>query len=198
VTVRVVLFDLMDTVLVDPYREALAAATDLAPAELFRLRDPELWPAFERGELDEAGYWAGWERAGIPFDRDAFHRVRRAGIAFVPGMDALLDGLAGRVQRVAASNYPVWIEELERQHLGGRFERVLASHHLGVRKPDPAFFARLLERIDARTEETVFVDDRDVNVAAAEDVGIVSHRFRDATGLRRWLAERGVTAVGDR
>jgi HAD superfamily hydrolase (TIGR01509 family) len=192
VTVRVVLLDVMDTVLVDPFREALRACSPLPPEELFARRDPDLWPAFERGELDEAGYWAGWDAAGLTYDREAFHAARRTGTRWVEGMPELLDDLAGVVQRVAASNYPVWIEELTDEHLGDRFERVLASHHLGLRKPDTAFFERLLGRIGARADETVFVDDREVNVAAAREVGIVSHRFVDAPTLRTWLVEHGV------
>jgi HAD superfamily hydrolase (TIGR01509 family) len=195
VTVRVVLLDVMDTVLVDPYRDALAAATSVPLEELFRRRDAELWPAFERGELDETAYWAGWESAGVACDPDAFHAARRAGTRWVPGMRDLLDELAGEVERVTASNYPVWIEELASVHLEGRFERVLASHHLGVRKPDPAFFDALLDRVDARPDEAVFVDDREVNVTAAQRRGIRSHRFVDAPTLRDWLVGLGVLAA---
>lgn len=191
-TIRVVLFDVMDTVLVDPFLEALRACTPLPLEELFARRDADLWPAFERGELDEVAYWAGWEAAGLPHDPDAFHAARRAGTRWIEGMPALLDALAGRVERVTASNYPVWIEELGVEHLAGRFERIVASHHLGVRKPDRAFFERLLERLGAAPGEAAFVDDRSVNVDAAEAVGIVSHRFEDAASLRAWLVELGV------
>ena len=97
VTVRVVLFDLMDTVLTDPYRDALAAATTVPLAECSARRDPDLWPAFERGELDEDAYWAGWAACGIVAARDAFHAARRAGTGFVDGMADLLDELEGAV-----------------------------------------------------------------------------------------------------
>lgn len=190
--IRVVLFDVMDTVLVDPFLAALRACTPLPLEELFARRDADLWPAFERGELDEPAYWAGWEAAGLPHDPDAFHAARRAGTRWIEGMPALLDELAGVVERVTASNYPVWIEELAVDHLADRFERILASHHLGVRKPDPAFYLRLLEEVAAAPGEAAFVDDREVNVRAAEDLGIRSHRFEDAATLRAWLADLGV------
>jgi HAD superfamily hydrolase (TIGR01509 family) len=190
--VRVVLFDVMDTLLVDPFREALRACTPLPLEELFRLRDADLWPAFERGELDETGYWAGWEAAGLPHDPEAFHAARRAGTRWIEGMPELLDALDGLVQRVTASNYPVWIEELATEHLDGRFERIIASHHLGVRKPDPTFFERLLDEVGVAPGEAVFVDDREANVQAAEDLGIRSHRFEDAPTLARWLAGLGL------
>jgi HAD superfamily hydrolase (TIGR01509 family) len=190
--VRVVAFDLMDTVLRDPFREALEAATGRSLAELFARRDPAVYPAFERGEVDEAAYWAHYAEAGIDVDPEVFHRLRREGTTFLPGMAELLDDLEGVLVRVAASNYPIWIEELTELHLGERFERVVASHHLGVRKPDAAFFARLVDDLGVAAEEVLFVDDRPDNVEGAERAGLRAHRFRDAAGVRRWLVEHGV------
>lgn len=193
--VRVVALDLMDTVLTDPFREALLAATGLGLGELLARRDPTVYPAFERGELDEATYWARYAAAGIDVDPEAFHRVRRAGLGFLPGMAELLDELAGRVRRVTASNYPSWVEEVARDHLEGRFEQIIASCHLGVRKPDAGFYTGLLEAVDASPTEVLFVDDREENVVGARAVGLRAHHFTDAHGLRAWLVAEGV--LGD-
>jgi HAD superfamily hydrolase (TIGR01509 family) len=192
VAIRVVAFDLMDTVVRDPFREALEAATGLGLRELFERRDPTVYPAFERGEIDEPAYWAHYETAGITVDPAAFHRIRREGIAFLPGMAELLDDLAGLVERVTASNYPVWVEELAREHLGGRFERIIASYHLGIRKPDRGFFDRLVDELEVSADEVCFVDDRHDNVEAARQAGLRAQRFTDATALRGWLADHGV------
>ena len=105
-------------------------------------------------------------------------------------MRALLDELEGIVRRVVASNYPVWIEELADGLLIGRFERVLASCHLGVRKPEPAFYEQLLAELGADPGDVLFVDDREVNVEGAREVGLRAHRFAGAADLRtRLLAE---------
>ena len=190
--VATVAFDVMDTVLTDPFREALRAATGLEPRRFFELRDPDLYPSFERGEIDEATYWRRHDELGIPIDPDTFHRVRREGLRWMRGMPELLDELAGRVERVTASNYPVWIEELAERVLAGRFERVVASCHLGVRKPDLDFYVRLLARLERDPDEVLFVDDREGNVEAARAAGLRSHRFVDVGSLRRWLADEGV------
>lgn len=190
--IRAVAFDLMDTVLRDPFREALTAATGLPIEELFARRDPAVYPAFERGELDEAAYWDHYDRAGIEADPEMFHRTRRAGLAWLPGMGELLDDLDGRVLRAAASNYPVWIDELTVSHLAGRIDRVVASHHLGVRKPDPAFYVGLLDVLALDPGEVLFVDDRAENVAAAARQGIGAYLFDGAGGVRRWLADHGI------
>lgn len=190
-----VAFDLMDTVVRDPFREALSAATPLTVEDLLTRRDPEGWPMFERGEITEAEYWSLYE--GIPFDIDAFHRERRAGYRLIDGMGELLDELAGRVARVAATNYPVWVRELEGGLIRGRFERIVASHDIGVRKPDPAFFRRLCEQVEAPADRILFVDDREVNVEAAATAGLRAHHFGGAADLRARLRSEGIELPTD-
>jgi len=193
--IRAIAFDVMDTLLYDPYREALEAALGGRPlAELRARRDPDLYPAFERGELTEDQYWAGHRAVGLDLDREAFHRVRRAGLYWLPGMRELVVALTGHVRLVTASNYPVWIEELALGPLAGHLDEVLASHHLGARKPDPDFYLRLLDRLDVAAAEVAFIDDREENVAAAAELGFPAHRFIDAAGTRAWLTGLGVVA----
>ncbi len=193
--------DLMDTLITDPYREALLAGTGLSLHELMRLRDPEIWPAFEIAAIDEAAFaerfFAEHARGAHRFDLDAFTAARRDGYAFVDGIDALLDETAGRVRRYVASNYPVWIEEVaERFDLTKRLDGVHASHHLGARKPAPVFFERLLDRIGHEAGECLFVDDRADNCTAAEAVGMKAHLFTSAADLReRLVAEHVLSAA---
>jgi HAD superfamily hydrolase (TIGR01509 family) len=193
--------DLMDTLVTDPYREALRAATGLELRDIAAVRDPAIWPAFEVGAIDEDEFARRFfadpseERA---FDLAAFHRVRRAGCDFLPGMEALLDATRGRLDRHIASNYPVWIREVVvTLGIGERVEGVHASHDLGVRKPDPAFYDRLLERIGHPPAACLFVDDRERNCAAAEDAGMRAHLFTGAEDLRRRLVLEGVLDQAD-
>lgn len=190
-----VLFDLMGTVLHDPYLEALEAATGLEVAAALARKDPTCWPDFELGLIDEAEFARRFfgEDARTRFDLDAFHTARHAGYRYLPGMAELLDRLAGRVDRYVASNYPVWIDELGgRFAFARRFEGVWASCHLGVRKPEEAFYRRLLERIGRAPDECLFVDDRKENCEAAELVGIPAHLFTGADDLAARLAAEGI------
>lgn len=191
---QAVAFDLMDTVLHDPYREALEAGTGLSLEVLRERRGAHwaAWPAFERGELDEEEYWRLHEEHGIAIDRAAFHRARRAGYHFLPGMAELVEQLRGQVRCVVASNYPVWITELEAGLLAGRFDAVYASHHLGVRKPEAGFFRQLLRRTGTAPHELLFVDDRPGNVDAARRLGIEAHRFDGVCSLAGRLREEGL------
>ena len=195
--IRAVAFDVMDTLLTDPFREALRAATGLSVDELIARRDPAIHPAFERGELDEHEYWRAFESAGIPADRDRFHRVRQQRTQWIAGMRELLEQLQGRVVRAAASNYPVWIEQLAAGPLAGRVEFVIASCHVGVRKPDPGFYEAVLAQLQLPAGQVLFVDDRPANVAGAEAVGLGAHRFTDVDALRSWLVGQQVLPAPD-
>ncbi|HTN90811.1 MAG TPA: HAD-IA family hydrolase [Sorangium sp.] len=195
--VRAVCFDLMDTVLYDPYREALAAAIRTgSPAEVARHRDPTCWPAFETGDIDEAEFVRRFFRAGaegLSFDIEAFNRVRRAGYRFLPGVREIVAALEGRALRFVASNYPVWVEEVrEAFALDGLFEGVYSSHHLRVRKPAREFFDRLVSRIGVAAGDCLFVDDRAENCDAAAAVGMRAHLFDGAAGLRARLVGEGL------
>lgn len=190
--ITTVAFDVMDTLLHDPYREALAAATGGRVQQLLTRRDPELYPSLERDEITEEEYWRRHLTSGIWVDPERFHEVRSSQTRWIEGIPQLLDALEGVVERVTASNYPRWIEELADRFLSERMEQVIASCHLGVRKPDERFYIALLERLDRAPHEVAFVDDRQVNVAAARAVGMPAFHFRDVEGLRVWLEELGV------
>jgi FMN hydrolase / 5-amino-6-(5-phospho-D-ribitylamino)uracil phosphatase len=194
--IRALCLDLMGTLIVDPYREALTAGTGLDLAILRTLQDRSAWPDFEIASIDEAEFVRRFfadPGAGHALDIDAFHRARRSGYAWLPGMPELLAEVEGRVDRYVASNYPAWIEDVrEAFDLDGCTEGVWASHHLGVRKPDRRFFELLLDKIGHDPVACLFVDDRPDNCAGAEAAGLRSHLFTDADDLRARLRTEGV------
>jgi FMN phosphatase YigB (HAD superfamily) len=80
-----------------------------------------------------------------------------------------------------------------------RFDPVLLSCEAGLCKPDPAFFALLLQRLELPGPRVLFVDDREDNLTAAAAFDIQGHLFIDAAGLRADLERRGVQMLrGDR
>ncbi len=73
-----------------------------------------------------------------------------------------------------------------------RFELVIDSHEIGIRKPDPAIYELLLDQLDLRPAQVVFVDDTVPNVAAATEVGIYAIHFTSAAALEVELVRLGV------
>jgi putative hydrolase of the HAD superfamily len=59
------------------------------------------------------------------------------------------------------------------------FEVVVDSGFVGLRKPDPAIYELMLERLDGvPAEECLFIDDVDVNCAAARELGMAAVHYQ--------------------
>jgi putative hydrolase of the HAD superfamily len=75
-----------------------------------------------------------------------------------------------------------------------RFDvRVWSFQHL-MAKPEPAIYRLTLEQLGTRAEETLFLDDRLVNVEAAAALGMRAIQFSTVENLRGQLIELGLDA----
>jgi glucose-1-phosphatase len=68
------------------------------------------------------------------------------------------------------------------------FDRVYASHIIGIAKPDPAFFRHILEREEWPAGDAFFIDDNAANIAAAAKLGLNAHHYLAFEPLAAWLA----------
>jgi putative hydrolase of the HAD superfamily len=71
---------------------------------------------------------------------------------------------------------PLWRAKLPVDEL---FELVIDSAFVGMRKPDPDIYTLTLERLALPAPACLFLDDIDVNVKAARDLGMSAVHFRD-------------------
>jgi putative hydrolase of the HAD superfamily len=71
---------------------------------------------------------------------------------------------------------PLWRTKLPVDDI---FETVVDSGFVGLRKPDRAIYAIVLERLGLPAEECVFVDDLAVNIEAARELGFAVVHFRE-------------------
>jgi putative hydrolase of the HAD superfamily len=69
---------------------------------------------------------------------------------------------------------PLWRATVPADEL---FDVVVNSAHEGTRKPEPAIYERLLERLGVAPERCLFVDDLEENCAAARRLGMPAIRF---------------------
>ncbi len=64
---------------------------------------------------------------------------------------------------------PMWWGLLPFEEL---FDDIVDSHEVAMRKPNPAIYRLALERLDVAASRTVFLDDVQTNVDAANHVGL--------------------------
>ncbi|MCC7076791.1 MAG: HAD family phosphatase [Acidimicrobiia bacterium] len=72
------------------------------------------------------------------------------------------------------------------------FDGIVVSGHVGVVKPEREIFDLVRERFGLVPATTLFVDDSEVNVRAAAELGFRTHHFRTPSHLREELATAGL------
>lgn len=154
-----------------------------AVRRLFR-EDPDalaLLRRLERGEVGEDAFSAafapmlGVEPAGL---------VDRLFAGMRPD-DAMLEAVRGAraagVRTGLVSNS--WgAGRYDRDAFPELFDAVVISGEVGLNKPEPEIFRLAAERVDARAEECVFVDDLRENCEGAEAVGMTAVLHRGSEG----------------
>lgn len=73
-----------------------------------------------------------------------------------------------------------------------RFDVLVWSFELGMAKPDAAIYRHVLKELGTRPEETLFLDDRLVNIEAAQALGMVAIQFSTVDRLRDELIAGGL------
>jgi len=75
-----------------------------------------------------------------------------------------------------------------------RFDVLVWSYQLRMAKPDPAIYRYVLKELGTRADETLFLDDKLVNVEAAQALGFKAIRFSNVERLRADLVAAGLDA----
>ncbi len=193
---RVVVFDYGEVISREPSpsdRAALLARAGV-PAESF-------WGAYwaHRNDLDQgtasiAEYWA---RVGADVGADwsaiDVHELwaidHRGWLCLDPSTLAVLHALAEGGTRLAllSNAGPDFSGWLRSGSFAPLFDRVFVSGELGLVKPDPAIYERVIDELGITPDEFLFVDNRSENVEGAIAVGGGGHVFTDAATLHAWL-----------
>jgi HAD superfamily hydrolase (TIGR01509 family) len=183
--VRVLLLDVMGTLVHDPFYEEMPRWFGLTFDELIAQKDPRAWVDFEHGAIDEATFAARFFADRRAVDGEVLRRKARESFRLLDGIEEVLDQLKGRgVEMHAFSNYPVWWRDVEAATgLSRWLEWSFVSCELGLRKPDPRVYREVVQRLAVEAERCVFVDDRERNVAAAREAGMVGVLFEGAGPL---------------
>jgi putative hydrolase of the HAD superfamily len=99
-------------------------------------------------------------------------------------LTGILSNMGDSVLEVLLAAHP-WI---------ANFDVKVWSYQLRVAKPDPAIYRHTLELLGTAPEETLFIDDKAENVAAARNLGIRAIQFSTPDKLRADLIAAGLDA----
>lgn len=172
--------------------------------------DPQVRAVVRAGVFGHAD-WLELDRGTLP-RQDAIRRAtERTGLTAAE-MDRLLRQVppslvtipetVDLLYRLKARGYPLFclsnmhhasIEHLEQAYSFWEvFSGAVISCRLQLCKPEPGIYAHLLETYGLEPADTVFIDDTEVNLAAAAALGIRTIRFENAAQCERELHALGV------
>ncbi len=187
---RVVLFDVLGTLVRDPFFDVVPGFFGLDLPSLLAVKHPTRWFDFEHGLIDEQNFLKDFFTDGRPFDHADFLVAVEEAYAWLPGMEALLADVS--LPAHALSNYPAWYRRIEaRLGLSRYLDWSFVSCETGVRKPAAQAYLGPVATLGLSPGDCLFVDDRQDNVDAARELGLDAVRFTGAGPLRRWLGSRG-------
>jgi HAD superfamily hydrolase (TIGR01509 family) len=171
VTVHAVFFDVGET-LVDEERiwREVARAAGTRPHVVWAA----LGVTIERGE----DHWSVWDHLGIERPLGVWERLGYVDDDLFPDAVPCIEALRARGMLVGvAGNQSGIMEAWARSTLPA--DLVTSSDGLGVRKPDPSFFERLVALSGASANEVAYVGDRaDNDVAPALTAGMLAVHLR--------------------
>ncbi|KAL6586813.1 Flavin mononucleotide hydrolase 1, chloroplatic [Orobanche minor] len=190
----VLLFDIMDTIVRDPFYHDIPAFFGMSMKELLECKHPTAWVEFEKGLISEMELARIFFKDGRPFDLEGLKSCMRRGYSYIQGFEELLIDLKKNGYEMHSStNYPIWYEIIEEKlKLSTYLSWTFCSCLMGKRKPDPDFYIDIVKHLNVEPSCCIFLDDRMRNVEAAVDAGFKGIQFKNVELLRKDLSRLGV------
>ena len=156
--------------------------------------------AYDRGELTGIAFWEKFvQDAKLDLTSDqvahlnrfdahmwtttnpamlAWHQVlRQRGLK-----TGILSNMGDNVLESLEANFP-WLND---------FDVLIWSYQHNLAKPEPEIYHLLLERLGTAPEETLFLDDKLINIEAARHLGLQALQFSTVEQLRQDLITAGL------
>ncbi len=197
--IKNIIFDLSE-VIISGYHgiEQLIEQKYDIPAEKFKRRKQEetisTFLELMRGNLTEEEYWqeflegTNWNIAV----EDLKMTIREHLNQPVEGTMEIIKQLEGKYQLILLSDHvKEWMEYIQEKNQNIKiFNQVILSYKISSLKCDEQTFKEVLNQTNIVADETLFIDDLDVNIKRAEEVGIHGILFKNANQLKEELQQK--------
>ena len=180
-SIKAVIWDLAGVVLhtvKGTFNSLLAERLDVPLNDIERLissKENDLWDLNEID--DDAFYTFLLKELNMPMDKKSILRKFVLKDFYIDQeILAYIKKIRKSFTTVLLTNFPAHVHDFLKTDwiVDGAFDHIIASCDVKLLKPDPAIYTLTLARIGCLAEESVFIDDREVNVKAAEKLGINS------------------------
>ena len=199
--IRAVILDYGEVISQPPDPAAIAAMAQIfgLAADRFRSFYGTLRYEYDRGDLSANQYWASIaSAAGLELSARHVEQLREIDVAMWSRVNPSVLRWAGQLRSaglktaVLSNMHDDMVQKIrEDPTWAERFDCLTLSSAIRMAKPDAAIFRHCLKCLDVAPGEALFVDDREVNVRAARELGIKGIVANSTAELRRQLEDIG-------
>ena len=200
--IKVIVFDLGGVVLTNDWGEGLDVFSEEVMKSFGISKDDveRGWKAvhypFFKGEINEDEFWqvflktSGAKKTDLMLAKEIWRKHQHP----LNGMMAMVERLGKKYRLAALTNISREWLDYKRQKFGldDVFEFILGSGEAGVEKPDPKMYRILIEHFCEAPEKYLYIDDRQVNLAPARDLGMKALLFHGRSDLESDLRKMGI------
>lgn len=79
---------------------------------------------------------------------------------------------------------------IDKMGFGKSFEKLFASAHLGMMKPDQMYYKKVMDDIGAKKDEVLFWDDREENIVGAKKFGIHAEVYENFETFKKTMKDK--------
>src|SRR5271166_3401515 len=202
---KAVIFDYGDVLCLPPTRQEIDGSARVLgiSSDLYRVLWSRNRDVYDRGDISPEAYWRKFaEEADKPLDAAQIAELNRRDLAMYsrsnPSMLAWLQDLVAAGMKTAvlsnmhanmirhARENSIWLECVNWTTLSAEVRTI---------KPDPAIYEHCLRGLGVAAAESLFIDDREINVLAARSMGIHAIQYESMEQLGNDLRTAGFSIL---
>ncbi|MFH8080496.1 MAG: HAD family phosphatase [Candidatus Aenigmatarchaeota archaeon] len=149
---------------------------------------------FNLGKISESVFWKKIKKVtGYDFDETELKKEIISLNKPIEPVINIIKNLKKNYKLGLLTNNNAWLEEINKKYdFYKYFDVVINSCDVGISKPNKEIYIMMLERINAKPKECIFIDDKKKNVEAAIKLGINGIVYKNPKQLLLDLKKLGV------
>ncbi len=168
-------------------------------SEQFKSGFKKFWDEYKCGRLNTQTFWA--QVLSFLNLNNSFQNVCKATLSFKQIWKSpdekiirILSKLNWDHQVFGLTNSCFELEEKIEQ-VNKLFKKVYMSHREGIAKPKKEFYLKVIEQNQLKPEQCIFIDDKEGNIKAARNLGIIGIRYQNPEQLQTELTRFKIKIV---
>ena len=111
----------------------------------------------------------------------------------LPGAKEMLECVKKKYSIACLSNTNAlhWQNQKDADYLNVIFDTMFLSYQMGLVKPDANIYMSMIDHLSCSAHEILFIDDNQINIDGARNVGITAHRAKGIKEVTNVLSSHG-------